>query len=244
MKIEELRTKIDKIDTKILKFLNDRMDLVHEIGLIKSAAKESVYRPEREKEIIERLNSLAKGKLNKESIKAIFQEIFAVARNIELPEKISYLGPEGSFTHQAAESNFGSTSKYLPLNSIKSVFSSVQSKKTKYGIIPLENNQEGIVQETIDLLGVSNLKIISELPLSISFSFATRAKDINKIKKIYSKDIAFKQCKEFIENYFLPFWNPFMYFCVETKENIRGDLISAIPGLLILIRNQYKNKVS
>ena len=113
-----------------------------------------------------------------------------------------HIGPEGSFTHQAAESNFGSQSEYLPLNSIKAVFDSLNSKKAKYGIIPLENNQEGIVQETVDFLGVSKLKIISELPLSISFSFATRSKDLSKIKSIYSKDIAFKQCKEFIENYF------------------------------------------
>ena len=49
---------------------------------------------------------------------------------------------------------------------------------------------------------------------------------------------------EFIENYFLPFWNPFLYFCIESKQNIRGDLIAAIPGLLILITNQYKNKIS
>ena len=202
MKIEELRTKIDKIDASILELLNDRMDLVHEIGLIKKDSKESVYRPEREREIIIRLNKLSKGKLKTEAIKSIFQEVFSVARNIELPEKVSYLGPEGSFTHQAAETNFGSASQYLPLNSIKSVFNAIQTKKTKYGIIPLENNQEGIVQETIDLLGKSDLKIISELPMSISFSFATRSKEIKKIKKIYSKDIAFKQCKEFIDNYF------------------------------------------
>ena len=202
MKIEELRTKIDKIDSEILKFLNERMEFVRQIGLIKNESKETVYRPEREKEIIDRLTRLGNDKLNTESIKAIFQEIFAVARNIELPEQISYLGPEGSFTHQAAESNFGSTSKYLPLNSIKSVFESVQSNKVKYGIIPLENNQEGIVQETIDLLGKSNLTIIAELPMSITFSFATRSKEINKIKRIYSKDIALKQCKEFIRNYF------------------------------------------
>ena len=202
MNIKELRTKIDKIDSDILQYLDDRMDFVHEIGLIKSASKESVYRPEREKEIIERLSALSKGKLNTESIKAIFQEIFAAARNIELPERVAYLGPEGSFTHQAAESNFGSQSEYLPLNSIKAVFDSLNSKKAKYGIIPLENNQEGIVQETVDFLGVSKLKIISELTLSISFSFATRSKDLSKIKSIYSKDIAFKQCKEFIENYF------------------------------------------
>ena len=89
MKIEELRTKIDKIDANILDLLNDRMDLVHEIGLIKKDSKESVYRPEREREIITRLNKLSKGKLKTEAIKSIFQEVFSVARNIELPEKVS-----------------------------------------------------------------------------------------------------------------------------------------------------------
>ena len=74
MNIKELRTKIDKIDSDILELLNERMDLVHEIGLIKSASNENVYRPEREKEIIDRLNSLSKGKLNPDSIKAVFQE--------------------------------------------------------------------------------------------------------------------------------------------------------------------------
>ena len=73
------------------------------------------------------------------------------------------MGPENPVYPQAAESNFGSQAKYLPINSIKSVFDSVESKKTKYGIIPLENNQEGIVQETIDLVSVSNLKNILSL---------------------------------------------------------------------------------
>ena len=202
MNIEELRTKIDKIDSEILKLLNDRMNVVHEIGVIKSASNESVYRPEREKEIIDRLVQLSEGRMKVSSIKPIFQEIFAAARNIELPERIAFLGPEGSFTHQAAESNFGSSGKYLSLNSISSVFDSVQKKQSKYGIIPLENNQEGIVQETVDLLGSSQLKIIAELPMSISLSFSTRADDVKKVRKIYSKDIAFKQCKDFIENYF------------------------------------------
>ena len=202
MNIEELRTKIDKIDSEILKLLNDRMNVVHEIGVIKSASNESVYRPEREKEIIDRLVQLSEGRMKVSSIKPIFQEIFAAARNIELPERIAFLGPEGGFTHQAAESNFGSSGKYLSLNSISSVFDSVQKKQSKYGIIPLENNQEGIVQETVDLLGSSQLKIIAELPMSISLSFSTRADDVKKVRKIYSKDIAFKQCKDFIENYF------------------------------------------
>ena len=82
------------------------------------------------------------------------------------------------------------------------MFNSIETKKAKYGIIPLENNQEGVVQETIDILGKSNLFVVAELPLSISFSFATRSKSAKNITKIYSKDIAFKQCKDFIDEYF------------------------------------------
>ena len=149
--LKNLRTKIDKIDSDILQLLDERMDFVHEIGLIKSASKESVYRPEREKEIIERLSALSKGKLNPESIKAIFQEIFAAARNIELPERVAYLGPEGSFTHQAAESNFGSQSEYLPLNSIKAVFDSLNSKKAKkYLNWQCKLNLKQAIQFTVD----------------------------------------------------------------------------------------------
>ena len=68
MNIEELRTKIDKIDSEILKLLNDRMNVVHEIGVIKSASNESVYRPEREKEIIDRLVQLSEGRMKVSSI--------------------------------------------------------------------------------------------------------------------------------------------------------------------------------
>lgn len=202
MNIKELRSQIDKIDNKILNLLNKRMNFVNEVGDIKKKNREPIYRPEREKEIIFRLSEVSSGKMTPASIQSIFQEIFAVARNLESQEKISYLGPEGSFTHQAAQSNFGSFSSYVALNTIKAVFESLETNKSKFGVIPLENNQEGIVQETIDFLGSSNLSIVAEMSLSISFIFATKSKNIREVEKIYSKDIAFKQCKNFIEEYF------------------------------------------
>ena len=85
MNIEELRSKIDKIDTQLLKLLKERMGIVVDVGKIKNASKENVYRPEREKAIIDRLLEEAKGKLDVTSIRAIFQEIFAASRNLELP---------------------------------------------------------------------------------------------------------------------------------------------------------------
>jgi len=200
MKLDDFRKKIDSIDDQLIKLLNHRMDVVKKVGDFKRNTNTSIYKPEREKAILKRLFTNSEGLLTKSAIEAIFLEIFAVSRNLELPERIVYLGPEGSFTHQAAESRYGAMSEYLPVNSISSVFETVSSGRAKYGVVPIENNQEGIVEETLDLLGHSEVKIVAELSIPIHFAFATKQEEIKRIKKIYSKDIAFRQCRKFIHD--------------------------------------------
>lgn len=202
MTLEEIRIDIDKVDDQLLKLLNQRMELVHKVGELKRATKAKIYRPEREKSILDRLATQNNGPLNKEAIDAIFLEIFAAARNIELPEKIAYLGPEGSFTHQAAESRFGAMSEYMTLPTIRSVFEAVDTGRAKFGVIPIENNQEGIVYETVDLLNEMSVNIAAELKIPVHFALATEAENPSKIKRIYSKDIAFRQCRGFLNKYF------------------------------------------
>ena len=202
--LEECRTAIDSIDNEILELLNKRMKVVQRVGEIKHDTKTAVYRPEREKAIIERLTQISKDKnliLNKGAIEAIYLEIFAVARNLELPERIAFLGPEGSFTHQAAESRFGGMSDYLSLGSIQSVFKTLEAKRAKFGVVPIENSRDGIVGETLDLLAKSSVKIVAELYMPIHMSFATKAKKIEDIKKIYSKDKGLGQCREFLSEH-------------------------------------------
>jgi len=199
MDLDSLRVKIDKIDNEILSLIEDRMQVVKDVGELKKSTSAPIYRPEREKAIIERLASSTE--LSKEVVEAIYLEIFAISRNLELPERIAYLGPQGSYTHQAAESRFGAMSEYLSMNSISSVFKSVESKRAKYGVIPIENNTDGVVGESLDLLGNSNLKIVAELYMPIHHSFATKCEKLSDVKKIYSKDIAFGQCREFLSEY-------------------------------------------
>src|SRR5210317_949163 len=200
--LEELRKKIDSIDNSLIDILNERMSIIKEVGEYKKTSKSAIYRPEREKSIIERLYNNHRGLLNKAAIEAIFLEIFAISRNFELPELVSYLGPEGSFTHQAAESRFGAMSQYLALDSIRSVFSAVNTGRARFGVVPLENNQEGVVSETIDLLGKTDLHVTAEVPLPIHFAFATTCENVAEVKRIYSKDIGFKQCKKFLRESF------------------------------------------
>lgn len=202
MNLQDLRQGIDKIDSELLKLINQRMELVKKVGELKHETKSAIYRPEREKEIVNRLVAENKGLLTEKAIEAIYLEIFATARNIELPEKIAYMGPEGSFTHQAAESRFGAMSSYIMLPSIRSVFEAVDTERTRFGVIPIENNQAGIVYETVDLLNETNVKIVAELKLSIHFALASMTDDLKDIKRIYSKDIAFRQCRTFLNKYF------------------------------------------
>ena len=198
MGLKDLRKKIDDIDNRLLELLNERMNVVKEVGKLKNQNKSPIYRPEREQEILNRLKELNRGPLTNEAIDAIFLEIFAVARNLEKPERVAFLGPVGSFTHQAAESKFGSMSSYISMSSIDAVFRAVETKEAKYGVVPIENSINGIVGETLDFLGKSNLLIVAELYMPIHHSFVSLQEDITKIKRIYSKDIAFGQCRTFL----------------------------------------------
>lgn len=202
MTIENARKEIDLIDEQLIRLLNERMQWVKKVGEIKKETKGSIYRPEREKWIVEKMVSLSEGPLTPSAIEAIFLEIFAAARNIELPERVAFLGPEGSFTHQAAESRFGAVSEYMTLPTIRAVFEAVETERARFGVIPIENNQEGIVYETVDLLSETEVSIAAELKIPVHFSLATEAENPARIKRIYSKDIAFRQCRGFLNKYF------------------------------------------
>jgi chorismate mutase/prephenate dehydratase len=200
MTLDELRVKIDSIDDELLKLYNERMELVHQVGEVKNTTGAPIYRPEREQAILNRLKSQNKGKLTDAAIDALFLEMFAVARNLELPEAVAYLGPEASFTHQAAESKFGAMSAYLSMGSIPGIFREVEKGTAKFGVIPIENSSNGIVTDTINCLDEYDLKIIAEVMVDVHLAFATVNDDIQKITKIYSKDIAFGQCRKFLED--------------------------------------------
>ncbi|AXK48162.1 chorismate mutase [Aliarcobacter trophiarum LMG 25534] len=200
----EIRKGLDSIDNKLLDLLDERMKLVHKVGKIKAQSGGAIYRPEREKSIIDRLDNINQkngGLLNRSAIEALFLEIFAISRNLELPENIGYLGPKGSFTHQAAESRFGAMSSYVSISSIKGIFKELESKKIKFGVVPIENSSNGIVNDTINGFTNFNSKIVAEVILNIHHTLATTCDKIEDIKKIYSKDIAFDQCRKFLNNF-------------------------------------------
>jgi len=202
--LNKLRGEIDKIDNKILILLNERMEIVKKVGELKNTNNAPVYRPEREKEIIKRLSELSEkndGILGNDEIEAIFLEIFAISRTLERKERIAFLGPIGTYTHQAAESRFGANARYLPLLNIESVFKAIANKEAKYGVVPIENNTEGVVGVTLDSLKKYDVKIVSEICMDIHHSFASYQDDLKNIKKIYSHPQGYNQCLNFLETH-------------------------------------------
>ena len=239
--LKKLRNEIDKIDNQILNLLNERMKIVKKVGELKNNSNAPVYRPEREKEIIERLTSLSKkqnGILNKEEIEAIFLEIFAISRALERKERIAFLGPIGTYTHQAAESRFGANARYLPLLNIEAVFKTIANKEAKYGVVPIENNTEGVVGITLDSLKKYNVKIVAEICMDIHHSFASLQDNITKIKRIYSHPQGYNQCLNFLETHglldveFIPTESTAKAAQLASKDELSGAICSKIAAKL------------
>lgn len=200
--IEEIRLEINNIDDQILELLNQRMECVKQIGALKQKTGTAIYRPEREKAILERLSSSKTNKLSKEVIEAIFYEIFAVSRNLEMPQKVAFLGPIGTYTHQAAQARFGTLSSYIPLSTIEAVFKVLDNGEAKFGVVPIENNTEGAVNITLDCLKkYEKVKIVAELYMDIHHSFASISENISNINKIYSHPQGYAQCRKFLDDH-------------------------------------------
>ena len=195
MSLEDLRQKIDAIDTDMIRLLNERADIVHEVGVIKKRDGLEIYAPEREEKLLRGLIAKGKdGRLPENSIRAIYREIMSAALALEEDLKIAYLGPAGTWTHQAAIGKFGHSVAFLPQPSFADVFNQVERRIADYGVVPIENSTEGAVTHTLDLFADSPLKIYGQVMMPIENNLmANCAKE--EITKIYSHPQIIAQCR-------------------------------------------------
>jgi chorismate mutase/prephenate dehydratase len=196
--LEEIRNQIDQIDTELLRLLNDRADLVHEIGVIKKNAGLPIYAPEREESLLQTLTQKNRGRLPAEAIRAIYREIMSASLALEKDLTITFLGPEATWTHQAARSKFGLSVKYAPESSIGDVFARVTRGTADYGVVPIENSVEGAVNHTLDVFMDSELKICAQILLRIRNDLLSKWPR-DQIKKIYSHPQVFGQCRQWLQ---------------------------------------------
>ena len=198
MNLQELRRKIDRLDTRLIDLLNQRVGIARAIAQAKKSKGEARYSPDREKQILKRLLNINKGPLSKLAVESIYREIMSSSLAQHKPLMIAYLGPQASFTHQAALKKFGSQVEYSASNSITEVFTEVEKGSADYGVVPIENSIEGAITHTLDMFVDSDLKICAQIVSEISHNLLGNCSRA-RIKHIYSNPQVFAQCRNWLD---------------------------------------------
>lgn len=198
-KLQELRKQIDTIDNALLDLLNERARIAVAIGEIKKAENLELHSPAREREVIDRLTARNKGPIPQETIRAVYREIMSASLSLERPLTVAYLGPRATFTHMAGMQQFGLAAQYVPVESIREVFNEVERGRVDYGVVPIENSTEGVVNYTLDMFIDSDLKISAEILLDVSQNLMSKSGRKDEIKKIYTHPQVPGQCRQWLE---------------------------------------------
>ena len=207
-KLQQLRERIDAIDEQIGRLISDRATCAQDVAAVKQNATAdpedlAYYRPEREAQVLRRAMEQNKGPLSNEEMARLFREIMSACLALEQPVKVAFLGPEGTFTQQAALKHFGHSAVALPFSAIDEVFREVEAGAVQYGVVPVENSTEGVVNHTLDNFMTSNLKICGEVELRIHHNLLiSDVTNVNSITRIYSHAQSLAQCRKWLDAHY------------------------------------------
>lgn len=198
--LDQLRAAIDAIDERLLALIAERGRRVLEIAQRKAAGRgdNHFYRPEREAQVLRRVQAHNPGPLSDETVARLFREIMSACLALEAPQRVAYLGPEGTYTQNAALKHFGHAAETLPLGSIDAVFREVEAGNAGYGVVPVENSTEGVVSHTLDRLLQSPLKICGEVELPIHHNLLGRAGRLEDVAVVAAHEQSLAQCREWL----------------------------------------------
>jgi len=199
----EVRAQIDALDAQIQTLISNRARLATAVRESKGRLAHAVdyYRPEREAEVLRAVCERNEGPISDAEMLRLFREIMSVCLAQQEPLKIAYLGPEGTFTQQAVNRHFGHSVQALGVGSIDDVFHQVESTEADFGVVPVENSNQGIVSHTLDRFVESDLKICGEIQMAIHHNLLTQAKSLPGIERLYSHQQSISQCKTWIRQH-------------------------------------------
>jgi len=203
-KLKPLRERIDALDAQILELLSQRARAALDVGEVKHAvaADGPVLRPEREAEVIRRLQQLNPGPFPRDAVASVWTEIISACRGLERGMTVAYLGPSGSFSEQAAYEHFGHAVRSLPCPSFDEVFRAVEAGQAEVGMVPVENSTEGAVNRNLDLLLNTPLKILGERSLDIRHCLMTQSGTMDGITAVAAHPQALAQCQAWLNRHY------------------------------------------
>jgi chorismate mutase/prephenate dehydratase len=199
LSLDEIRVRINRLDSDLVKLLNERAELVVDVGRLKRQQGLPVYTPHREVEVLDRalhLNKSVGGTLPDKALEAIYRELMSGSIALQQPMRVGYLGPQGSYSHVAAVKQFGSSVDFEDLHEIAGVFTEVRRGHVNYGIVPIENSTGGGIVETLDAFRSSrgDISIIAEVQIEIHHALLANCAP-KDVKRIHSKPEVFSQCR-------------------------------------------------
>lgn len=201
--LNEIRDRIDRLDEQIQELINLRAAAAHQVAMVKRTHDPNAvfYRPEREAQILRAVQARNQGPLHAEEMARLFREIMSACLGLEQPLNIAFLGPEGTFTQAAATKHFGHAVNTLPVGSISDVFQEVETGKCHYGVVPVENSTEGVVNHTLDSFFSSPLQICGEVTLRIHHHLMSVAPDQAGIREVFSHQQSLAQCRGWLDRH-------------------------------------------
>ncbi len=205
-KLLALRDRIDAIDSEIGKLISERAECAQTVAEVKKAGGSDdvlYYRPEREAQVLRKAMERNNGPLDDEEMARLFREIMSACLALEKPIKVAFLGPEGTFTQAAAIKHFGQSAVTIPMSAIDEVFREVEAGAVNYGVVPVENSTEGVVNHTLDNFMGSNLKICGEVELRIhQHLMISSITKVDSISRIYSHAQSLAQCRKWLDGHY------------------------------------------
>lgn len=202
-KLGEVRVRIDALDQQLQELINERAALAQRVAEIKLEAGETgnFFRPEREIQVLRKVQERQSGPLSKEEMARLFREVMSACLALEQPLTVAFLGPEGTFTQAATLKHFGHSVVTQPQKSIDAIFREVAAGTVDFGVVPVENSTEGVINHTLDQLVNSPLKICGEVALRIHDHLMGLGTELSEVKRIYSHAQSLAQCRQWLNQH-------------------------------------------
>jgi len=227
--LSQLREQIDSIDDRILDLISERARCAQQVAEVKQAAGNTVfYRPEREAQVLRHIMEKNQGPLDNEEMARLFREIMSACLALEQPVKVAFLGPEGTFTQEAALKHFGHSAVTLPFGAIDEVFREVAAGAVNYGVVPVENSTEGMINHTLDTFLDSTLNICGEVELRIHHHLLVGPNThTDHITRVYSHSQSLAQCRQWLDGHYPKAERIAVSSNAEAAKRIKGEWNSA-----------------
>ena len=199
--LASLRVQIDNIDQQLLTLLNQRALVAERVGEVKKREGTPFFRPDRVAQVIEKITHANPGPLKGAHVAAIWREIMSACLALESPQRVAVLGPEGTFCEQAAIEYFGGAADLMYCNSFDEVFHATAAGSAQYGVVGVENSNEGVVTRSLDMFLHTPCHMVGEVSLLVRHNLLRQTNSLDGIEAVLAHPQALAQCQGWLSKH-------------------------------------------